>query len=77
AATTPSATPSPYAPPQAKVGEDLPEFGELKVRSLSGRIGRVRYLGWSAALSFIVFGAYLVASLLMAVSMPLGVVAIA
>lgn len=68
---------SPYAPPQAQVGDDLPEFGELKVRSLSGRIGRVRYLGWSAALSFIVFGAYLAASLLMAVSMPLGVVAIA
>ncbi|MBV7583821.1 DUF805 domain-containing protein [Pseudomonas sp. PDM33] len=77
AAAAPSAAASPYAPPQAQVGDDLPEFGELKVRSLSGRIGRVRYLGWSAALSFIVFGAYLVASLLMAVSMPLGVAAIA
>ncbi len=76
-ATGSGAASSPYAPPQAKVGDDLPEFGELKVRSLSGRIGRVRYLGWSAALSFIVFGAYLVASLLMAVSLPLGVAAIA
>lgn len=77
AAAAPANAASPYAPPQAQVGDELPEFGELKVRSLSGRIGRVRYLGWSAALSFIVFGAYLVASLLMAVSLPLGVVAIA
>ncbi|MDH4560909.1 DUF805 domain-containing protein [Pseudomonas sp. BN411] len=41
---------SPYAPPQAQVGEQLPEFGELKVFGTSGRIGRVRYLGWSMAL---------------------------
>lgn len=41
---------SPYAPPQAQVGEQLPEYGELKVFSTSGRIGRVRYLGWSMAL---------------------------
>ncbi|WP_271410411.1 DUF805 domain-containing protein [Pseudomonas sp. Q1-7] len=41
---------SPYAPPQAQVGEQLPEFGELKVLGTSGRIGRVRYLGWSMAL---------------------------
>ncbi|GLZ89327.1 hypothetical protein Pres01_53780 [Metapseudomonas resinovorans] len=41
---------SPYAPPRAQVGEQLPEFGELKVLGTSGRIGRVRYLGWSMAL---------------------------
>ncbi|QEY61015.1 DUF805 domain-containing protein [Metapseudomonas lalkuanensis] len=45
-----SAATSPYAPPQAQVGEQLPEFGELKVFGTSGRIGRVRYLGWSMAL---------------------------
>lgn len=32
------------------MGEQLPEFGELKVFGTSGRIGRVRYLGWSMAL---------------------------
>ncbi|AGI22410.1 hypothetical protein H681_02640 [Pseudomonas sp. ATCC 13867] len=68
---------SPYAPPQANVSDELPEYGELNIRSLSGRIGRVRYLGWSAALSLICFAAYLVASLLLAVSLPLGVVALA
>ena len=41
---------SPYASPQAQVGEQLAEFGELKVLSAQGRIGRVRYLGWSMAL---------------------------
>ncbi|MCY1334399.1 hypothetical protein D9M69_201530 [compost metagenome] len=46
----PSSPASPYAPPQAQVGEQLPEFGELKVLSAQGRIGRVRYLGWSMAL---------------------------
>ncbi|MDH4653513.1 DUF805 domain-containing protein [Pseudomonas sp. JS3066] len=45
-----SETTSPYAPPRAQVGEQLPEFGELKVLGTSGRIGRVRYLGWSMAL---------------------------
>ncbi|WP_277373761.1 DUF805 domain-containing protein [Pseudomonas sp. AA-38] len=41
---------SPYAPPRADVAENLPQFGELKVLSLSGRIGRVRYLGWYMAM---------------------------
>ncbi len=41
---------SPYAPPQAQVGESLPEFGELKVFSLQGRIGRLRYLAWSTVM---------------------------
>ena len=34
----------------AQVGEQLPEYGELKVLGTTGRIGRVRYLGWSMAL---------------------------
>lgn len=41
---------SPYAPPQANVAEQLPEFGELRVFGTNGRIGRVRYLGWSMAM---------------------------
>ncbi|ALI00840.1 DUF805 domain-containing protein [Pseudomonas sp. FW306-02-F02-AA] len=38
---------SPYSPPRAPVGEALPEFSELKVFSVQGRIGRLRYLAWS------------------------------
>ncbi len=50
ASITSSDSPSPYAPPQAQVGEQLPEYADLKVLSAKGRIGRVRYLGWSMAL---------------------------
>ncbi|MBM7062201.1 DUF805 domain-containing protein [Pseudomonas sp. UL073] len=38
---------SPYTPPQAQVGEELPEFGDLNVFSVQGRIGRLRYLAWT------------------------------
>jgi len=41
---------SPYAPPQANVAEQLPQYSELKVFSVNGRIGRVRYLGWTMAM---------------------------
>lgn len=46
----PAAAASPYAPPQANVAEQLPQYSELKVFSVSGRIGRVRYLGWTMAM---------------------------
>ena len=45
-----SAANTPYAPPQAAVGEALPEFGELEVFGIEGRIGRLRYLAWSLVL---------------------------
>ena len=35
---------SPYAPPQARVGDNLPAFGQLKAFTTNGRIGRLRYL---------------------------------
>ncbi|MCX7078985.1 MAG: DUF805 domain-containing protein [Pseudomonas sp.] len=38
---------SPYSPPRAAVGEALPEFSELKVFSVQGRIGRLRFLAWT------------------------------
>ena len=38
---------SPYSPPRAAVGEALPEFSELKVFSIQGRIGRLRFLAWT------------------------------
>ncbi|WP_095149214.1 DUF805 domain-containing protein [Pseudomonas sp. Irchel s3a18] len=45
---------SPYAPPRAPVGEALPAFSELKVFSVQGRIGRLRYLAWSLAALMII-----------------------
>lgn len=44
------ASSSPYATPKATVAESLPEFGELKVIGIEGRIGRLRYLAWSLVL---------------------------
>ena len=38
---------SPYAPPRAAMAQDWPAVGELKVFTLQGRIGRLRYLAWS------------------------------
>jgi uncharacterized membrane protein YhaH (DUF805 family) len=40
-------TNTPYNPPKSAVADMAHEFGELKVFSAKGRIGRVRYLGWS------------------------------
>jgi uncharacterized membrane protein YhaH (DUF805 family) len=41
---------SPYAPPHAAVGASLADFSELKVFTVNGRIGRLRYLAWSLVL---------------------------
>lgn len=49
-------TPSPYAPPRSAVGEVNSEYSELKVFSVEGRIGRLRYLAWSLAALFVVGG---------------------
>ncbi|HJH21599.1 MAG TPA: DUF805 domain-containing protein [Pseudomonas lactis] len=49
--TTDRAAASPYAPPRAAVGDDLPEFATLKVFTIHGRIGRLRYLAWTLALT--------------------------
>lgn len=63
---------SPYATPKAQVAEQLPEFGELKVFGVTGRIGRVRYLAWSAVVFFAALGLYLIAAMAMAVSPVVG-----
>lgn len=50
----PASTPisaTPYAPPTANVAEALPEFAELKPFGIEGRIGRLRYLAWSLAMT--------------------------
>ncbi|MBK5479652.1 DUF805 domain-containing protein [Pseudomonas sp. TH21] len=42
---------SPYAPPRATVGDELPEYATLKVFTIHGRIGRLRYLAWTLVLT--------------------------
>ncbi|OLF51530.1 DUF805 domain-containing protein [Pseudomonas chlororaphis] len=63
---TAKAETSPYTPPQATVGEPLPEFGELKFYTVEGRIGRLRYLAWTLALVLVttLVGGFLAASLI-------------
>jgi Tfp pilus assembly major pilin PilA len=48
---------NPYAAPQTNVtgGDDGPaEYGDLKILSTSGRLGRVRYIGYSAGMSVLI-----------------------
>lgn len=47
---------SPYAPPRATVGENLPQFATLKPFSVEGRIGRLRYLAWTMVLTLVMLG---------------------
>ena len=47
---------SPYAPPQASVGENLPAFSTFKPFSIEGRIGRLRYLAWTMVLTLVMLG---------------------
>lgn len=68
---------SPYSTPKAQVGDVLPEHGELKVFGVTGRIGRVRYLAWSAVMLFALLGLYFVSAVLMALVPVLGGLAIA
>jgi uncharacterized membrane protein YhaH (DUF805 family) len=63
---------SPYASPSSEVGRFHEQVGELSLFSFSGRIGRVRYLGWSAALLMAIMGLYLVAAIALAISPVLG-----
>lgn len=44
---------SPYAPPRSSVAPDWPAEGELKVFTVQGRIGRLRYLAWTMVLTFV------------------------
>jgi Tfp pilus assembly major pilin PilA/uncharacterized membrane protein YhaH (DUF805 family) len=48
---------NPYAAPQTNLagsGSDVEEYGEIKILSASGRLGRVRYIGYSAGMSVLV-----------------------
>lgn len=55
---------TPYAPPRATVGENLPAFAPLKPFSVAGRIGRLRYLAWAMVLTLVMLGVGSVATLL-------------
>lgn len=68
----PIANASPYGTPKSDVGESMPEHGRLKVFTTDGRIGRLRYLGWSMALLLLAMVAYLIAAGAMAVSPIVG-----
>jgi uncharacterized membrane protein YhaH (DUF805 family) len=48
---------NPYAAPQTNVtgsDNDAEEYGEIKMLSASGRLGRVRYIGYSAGMSVLI-----------------------
>jgi len=68
---------TPYATPLATVAEALPEFGELDVFSIEGRIGRLRYLAWSLMLILGALALFGVASMGFAISEIVGAVSIA
>ncbi|MDO9624203.1 MAG: DUF805 domain-containing protein [Pseudomonas sp.] len=65
-------TNTPYATPQAAVGEVLPAFGELNVFTVDSRIGRLRYLAWSLVLIFAVTGIMAAVAIVMGISEVLG-----
>lgn len=46
---------SPYQPPRGAITPSAPDqYGEIKVLSSQGRLGRVRYIGYSVALGLLV-----------------------
>jgi uncharacterized membrane protein YhaH (DUF805 family) len=44
---------NPYATPRAKVADAAEVYGEVKIFSAQGRLGRVRYIGYSIGLSLL------------------------
>ncbi len=61
-------TVNPYNAPATDVaGVENQAYGEVKMLSASGRLGRVRYIGYSVALSLVAFALMFVVSLLAAV----------
>lgn len=69
-----SATVLPYAPPSANVSEAMPRHGDLKPFSVTGRIGRLRYLAWSLVIMFAATGLFGVAAIMMAISSTMGLI---
>ncbi|CEG53736.1 DUF805 domain-containing protein [Stutzerimonas kunmingensis] len=69
-----SATVLPYAPPSANVSEAMPRHGDLKPFSVTGRIGRLRYLAWSLVIMVAATGLFGVAAIMMAISSTMGLI---
>lgn len=67
---------SPYAPPSTPLDTTQGEYAELKVFSVDGRIGRMRYLAWSMVLMFACIPAMGISLLLMQASQTLGTILI-
>jgi uncharacterized membrane protein YhaH (DUF805 family) len=63
---------SPYAPPRSAVAQKWPDVGELKVFTVQGRIGRLRYLAWSMMLMFVALIMFAVCMTLMSMSLITG-----
>lgn len=63
---------SPYAPPRTPLDATQGEYAELKVFSVEGRIGRMRYLAWSMVLLFACIPAMGISALLTQASQALG-----
>jgi uncharacterized membrane protein YhaH (DUF805 family) len=63
------ATVNPYRSPTAAVGDQTDEYGEIHIFSPSGRIGRIRYIGYSIGLALVIG---VIGGILMAVAKPLG-----
>lgn len=61
-----------YAPPSANVAGTGPEYGELRLFTFNGRIGRLRYLAWSLGISAAGLGLGLIAAMGLAISEVLG-----
>lgn len=76
APTPVAAAASPYAPPQANVAEQLPQYSELKILGVSGRIGRVRYLGWLMAMTLCFIPIMLIGTGIAAMSSTLAMLAL-
>jgi len=72
AAAVPATASSPYTPPLASVTENLPEFGELKVFTTQGRVGRLRYMAWSFSLGLLVAAAVILSIAGYAITPALG-----
>lgn len=68
---------SPYTPPQAALEMPLESHGELRVFSVQGRIGRLRYLAWSLVVMVAVAGLFGIAAIVAAISKPVGLLLMA
>jgi uncharacterized membrane protein YhaH (DUF805 family) len=48
------ATSNPYATPETNVATGAEEYGEVKIFTTAGRIGRIRYIGYSIGMTMLV-----------------------